>query len=337
VIRTAAGSILLGAVAKKSSATPARWLLLIHQIPPEPNYLRVKVSRRLARIGAVQFKSTVYALPQSETCHEDFLWVRRELIDSGGEATIFEASIIEGVSDAQLKGLFQEQRDQDYAAVEQALGELSKRVGRGRPETELRTQFEAELSRMERRLLEIQRVDFFEAERGRRVRARVQALHSRLSQGAAHPSGEVPTVDPRQYKKRSWVTRTGIKVDRIASAWLIRRFIDSQARFRFVDLASYRHTSKDLRFDMADGEFTHVRDLCTFEVLCERFQLEAVALRAIGEIVHDLDVKDARYNRPDNDGIASIIQGIVASRTADDERLEAGSALFDALYARFTP
>jgi hypothetical protein len=143
--------------------TPARWLLLIHQIPPEPNYLRVKVSRRLARIGAVQLKSTVYALPRSETCNEDFLWVRRELIDSGGEATIFEASLIEGLSDAELEALFREQRDQDYAAVEQELEELSKRIGRGRIERTVRTQAEAELSRSERRLLEIQRVDFFEA------------------------------------------------------------------------------------------------------------------------------------------------------------------------------
>jgi hypothetical protein len=323
-------------MAAKASA-PARWLLLIHQIPPEPNYLRVKVSRRLARIGAVQLKSTVYALPRSETCNEDFLWVRRELIDSGGEATIFEASLIEGLSDAELKALFREQRDQDYAAVEQELEELSKRIGRGRIEKTVRTQAEAELSRIERRLLEIQRVDFFEAERGRRVRARVQALHGRLSRVAARPSTEVAAVDPRQYKKRTWVTRTGIKVDRIASAWLIRRFIDAQARFRFVDLGKYKHAAKDLRFDMADGEFSHVRDLCTFEVLCERFQLEDAALRAIAEIVHDLDVKDARYGRPDNDGIASIIQGIVASHGSDDDRLQAGTALFDALYARFAP
>jgi hypothetical protein len=322
-------------VAKQSSATPARWLLLIHQIPPEPNYLRVKVSRRLARIGAVQLKSTVYALPQCETCHEDFLWVRRELIDSGGEATIFEASVVEGVGDTEIKALFREQRDQDYAGLEHELAELSKRLGRGRLKSNTRAQAEAELSRLQRRLLEVQRIDFFEAARGRRVRSQVEALHARLAQAPAPLASDPSTVDPRQYKKRIWVTRAGIKVDRIASAWLIRRFIDPQARFRFVDLAHYKQAPKDLRFDMADGEFTHVRDLCTFEVLCERFQLEDAGLRAIAEIVHDLDVKDARYGRPDNDGVASVIQGIVLGRAEDDERLAAGSALFDALHARF--
>jgi hypothetical protein len=324
-------------VAKQTSASPARWLLLIHQIPPEPNYLRVKVSRRLARIGAVQLKSTVYALPQSETCHEDFLWVRRELIDSGGEATIFEARVIEGQSDAEITALFREQRDQDYAAVEPELEELSKRIGRGRVEASKRSPIEAEVTRLERRVLEIQRIDFFEADRGRRVRARLQALHARLSQPTTPAPADTAAMDRRPYQKRTWVTRAGIKVDRIASAWLIRRFIDARARFRFVEMAKYKPGAKDLRFDMADGEFTHVRDLCTFEVLCERFQLEDSALRAIGEIVHDLDVKDARYNRPDNDGVASMIQGIVVSRSADEARLDAGSALLDALYARFSP
>jgi hypothetical protein len=334
--RADAGQYPSRAVAKKPSATPARWLLLIHQIPPEPNYLRVKISRRLARIGAVQLKSTVYALPQSDTCHEDFLWLRRELIDSGGEASIFEASVIEGLSDGELKALFRAQRDPDYASIEQELDELAKRIGQRRPESTVRAQAEAELARIERRLQDIQRIDFFDAERGQRVKARVQSLHLRLAQAAPlSPADGIAVIDPRKYKQRTWVTRTGIKVDRIASAWLIRRFIDPHARFRFVEIAKYAPAAKDLRFDMANGEFTHVRDLCTFEVLCERFRLEDPALRAIAEIVHDLDVKDARYGRPDNEGVASMVQGIVASRARDGERLTAGSTLFDALYARF--
>ena len=229
--------------------------------------------------------------------------------------------------------MFRAQRDEDYAALDNELAELTKTVGRGPPDKATRAQADSEFGRMKRRLLEIQRTDFFEAERGPRVQARLEALQARWGQAEPSPVTAPEPLDRKQYQQRVWVTRAGIKVDRIASAWLIRRFLDAEARFRFVDIGSYKHRGKELRFDMADGEFTHHEDLCTFEVLCQRFQLEHVGLRGLAEIVHDLDVKDARYRRADNEGVATLVQGLVAAHSKDDARLEAGMVVFDTLYA----
>ncbi|HET8541097.1 MAG TPA: chromate resistance protein ChrB domain-containing protein [Anaeromyxobacter sp.] len=129
------------------------------------------------------------------------------------------------------------------------------------------------------------------------------------------------------------MTRTGIKVDRMASAWLVRRFIDPEARFKFVPAKGYVPAEGELRFDMFEAEFTHEGDLCTFEVLVRRFGLADPALRAIGEIVHDIDLKDAKYGREEAAGIGRLVAGIAAAHAGDEARLERGAALFDDLYA----
>ncbi len=140
-------------------------------------------------------------------------------------------------------------------------------------------------------------------------------------------------LDRDAYRGRTWVTRTGIKVDRMASAWLIRRFIDPQARFKFVPAKGYEPGRRELRFDMFEAEFTHEGELCTFEVLVERFGLADPALREIAEIVHDIDLKDAKYGREEAAGIGRLVAGIAARHAADEERLERGAAVFEDLYA----
>jgi hypothetical protein len=140
-------------------------------------------------------------------------------------------------------------------------------------------------------------------------------------------------LDRAQYRGRTWVTRTGIKVDRMASAWLIRKFIDPEARFEFVPAKGYRPQEGELRFDMLEAEFTHEGELCTFEVLVQRFGLSDPALRAIAEIVHDIDLKDAKYGREEAPGIGQLVAGITAAQTEDEARLVSGAALFDDLYA----
>jgi hypothetical protein len=134
---------------------------------------------------------------------------------------------------------------------------------------------------------------------------------------------------------RTWVTRQGVYVDRIASAWLIRRFIDPEARFKFVPAKGYTPAPGELRFDMFEAEYTHRGDRCTFEVLLERAGLEDPALQAIAEIVHDIDLKDAKYGRDEAAGIASLITGIARAHPQDEERLAQGSAVFENLYASF--
>ena len=142
-----------------------------------------------------------------------------------------------------------------------------------------------------------------------------------------------PIVRREEYLGRTWVTRSGIKVDRMACAWLIRKFIDPRARFKFVPAKGYEPLTGEVRFDMFEAEFTHEGDLCTFEVLLDRFGLQEPALRAIAEIVHDIDVKDAKYGREDAAGVGQVVAGIAAAHADDEARLERGMALFDDLYA----
>ena len=133
----------------------------------------------------------------------------------------------------------------------------------------------------------------------------------------------------------TWVTRRGVGVDRIASAWLIRRFIDPQARFRFEAPEGYRPAPQERRFDMFDAEYTHEGESCTFETLVRRFGLSDPALRPLAEIVHDIDCKDAKFGRPEAAGIALVVDAIRQASADDSVRLERGAALFDDLYARF--
>ena len=140
------------------------------------------------------------------------------------------------------------------------------------------------------------------------------------------------TLRREEYRNRTWVTRSGVRVDRMASAWLIRKFIDPRARFKFVPAHGYQPQQGELRFDMFEGEFTHDGHLCTFEVLLDRFGLGDPALRVIAEIVHDIDVKDARYAREEAPGMARVVAGIAAAHADDEVRLERGAALFEDLY-----
>jgi hypothetical protein len=240
---------------------PAPWLLLIHQLPPKPDYLRVKVRRRLQRLGAAALKNTVYVLPNGDEALEDFTWLAREIADDGGSAMVCEAAFVEGITDEEIEAMLEAERGGDAAAA------------------------------------------------------------------AARRGGD--RVEPG----RTWVTRAGVHVDRIASAWLIRRFIDPAARFKFVPARGYAPAAGELRFDMFRAEYTHGDGLCTFQTLVARFGLDDPALAAVGEIVHDIDCKDDRYGRPEAAGVAGLVRGIVESHATDEARLERGAALFDDLHA----
>ncbi len=240
-----------------------RWLLFIHQLPPKPDYLRVKTRRRLRRIGAVAIKHTVYALPASDEAFEDLQWLRQEIEAEGGSVVIAEAEFVEGISDEELDAMLATERAQTANENE--------------------------------------------------------------------PRVATDKVKPG----RTWVTRTGVHVDRIASAWLIQRFIDNRARFKFVSARGHRPKSGELRFDMFEAEYTHVGEECTFQTLVRRFGLRDRALAAIGEIIHDIDCKDDRYHRPETAGVAGLIRGIVQTHDTDRARIERGSAALDDLYEYF--
>jgi len=310
-----------------------RWMLLIHQIPPTPAYLRVKVGRHLHRIGAVAIKNSVYALPRNDETQEDFQWVLREIVKGGGDASLVEARFIEGLSDEQVIGLFQAAREADYRELaDQTRAVAAAFPKRGSVPENRRAELAGLVARLRQRTTELTAIDFFGAP-GREV---VEGLLSGLEARMRTVEGSEPakaSLDVAQHRGRTWVTRTGIKVDRMASAWLIRKLLDPEARFKFVPAKGYQPEKGELRFDMFEAEFTHEGELCTFEVLVQRFGLKDPALRAIAEIVHDIDVKDAKYGREEAPGIGQIVAGIAAAHADDEARLARGTALFDDLYA----
>ena len=243
-----------------ASGATRQWLLLIHRLPPEPAYVRVKVRRRLQRLGAVPLKSSVYVLPETDENLEDFQWLANEIAADGGEATICSAALLSGVTDEELAAMF-------------------PRPTPSRPQ---------------------------------------------------QPSKET-TALPRG---AVWVTRQGVFIDRIASAWLIRRFIDPDADFRFVPAKGYRRRPDEIRFDMYQGEYTHVGDRCTFETLLAEFRLANPALRAIGEIVHDIDLKDGKFGREETPGVLAVMQGVALAMSDDTDRIARGALVLDGLYSQ---
>ncbi len=315
-------------MAKDRTAASPRWLLLIHQLPPTPGYLRVKIARRMQRIGAVAIKNTVYVLPAGESSLEDFQWTIREIRSDGGEANLFEARVIEGLSDGEIQDIFNSARDEDYASVVADAKDLLKLASRRKHDT---GELSAALQRLRKRTAEIQAIDFFGAAKGQVTAALLDQIAQRVAAAPAVP--DAPAAET--YRSRTWVTRIGVHVDRMASAWLIKRFIDTAAKFKFVPAKHHTPASGEVRFDMFDAEFTHEGDRCTFEVLLDRMRLDDQALRAIAEVVHDIDLKETKFDRPETSGIAVLVASIAIAHRDDQARIDRASEAFDDLYVYY--
>lgn len=315
--------------------TRERWLLLIHQIPPKPDYFRVKVWRRLQRLGAVAIKNSVYVLPRSDRATEDFQWVAQEITREGGDASVCEAGFVAGLSNDQIEALFKAARDADYAAIADEAKQIADALSaKTICDPDIRSRAEADIARVRRRLAETAALDFFDALGRQTAEGLVADLEARLkAAGATTAPANAPAAN--EFHGRTWVTRKGPHIDRIASAWLIRRFIDSGAKFKFVPARGYRPEREELRFDMFEAEFTHEGERCTFEMLIERFDLRDPRLRALAEIVHDIDLKDGKFGRTETPGVQRLIAGICAAHKEDEVRLARGAALFDDLHAAF--
>lgn len=324
-----------------ASEIPAgQWLLLIHSIPPKPDYFRVKIGRRLQRIGAAAIKNSVYVLPATEQAMEDFQWILREIVEGGGEASICRSAFVDGLTDGEIERLFHAARARDYEDITAEARTILKTLPSGRRlPPEQRAVAEDALSKLRRRFAAVGRIDFFGPPSRGGTREALDEIEARLRP----PAGEVPAparpLGQDHVRGCTWVTRQGIFVDRIASAWLIRRSIDPEARFKFVapqEQRGYRPKPAELRFDMFEAEYTHEGDRCTFETLLRRFGLDDPALAEIAEIVHDIDLKDSKFGREDAVGIERVLAGIAAASANDAARLERGAGLFDDLYALFT-
>jgi hypothetical protein len=310
------------------------WLLLIHQIPPKPSYFRVRMWRRLQQVGAIAVKQSVYALPKSEQSFEDFGWILKEITEGGGDASVCEARFVEGLTDEQLISLFQSARKGDYEKILQEGRTLQEKLRSELTKSaEAMTKLKSHLSRLKSKFDEIAAIDFFSAPERSAAEIMLADLQSQMT--GVPRSEAAAKISINELKDLRWVTRENVFVDRIASAWLIRRFVDPEAKFKFVASDAYSPRGKELRFDMYEGEYTHEGDCCTFEVMVYRLGITDRALIPIAEIVHALDLKDEKYHRPETAGLGVLLNGIVLAHPSDKERLDRGAGLFDALYEHF--
>jgi hypothetical protein len=323
----------------KAKSQDQEWILLIHQLPPRPTSLRVRIWRKLQKLGAVAVKNSVYVLPSSEKTHEDFQWLKQEIEAEGGEATVFRAGAVEGATDKEIIALFRQARDEEYAQVVAELGGLTgaireqKRGGHLSPGRI--THYETELDKLHKELERIVSTDFFNASKRAPAMAAYERCQKALRAGhekPAHANAQKgAVVNLASYQGRRWMTRHNLFIDRLAVIWLIKRFIDAKARFFFV--AEGETVEGAIGFDMYGGEFTHRGEDCTFETMIKHFDLnEDLGLRELAEMVHDIDLKDNKFNRSEAAGLSAVIRGLADSLKDDRKLAQQCEPIFDGLY-----
>jgi hypothetical protein len=300
------------------------WHLLIHQLPPRPLYVRARIRQRLEHAGAVALKNSVYVLPRRKGCLEEFRSIADEARVRGGEAYLCDADFDDPAVEKRLVAEFRAARQADYESLELALGQGASSASETGSDG-------VRLARARRTFERVRAIDYFEAPGRERVERLIASRNAVLRKGA--PARE---RDRAEWKGRIWATRRGLHIDRIASAWFIRRFLDARARFRFIDPKEPPRPG-ELRFDMPAADFTHEGDRCTFETLILRTGAGGHdrALAEIAEIVHDVDLKDGKFRRPEAPGLERLVTGMILSHPADPDRLERGLAMFDELYGSF--
>jgi hypothetical protein len=318
------------------TAAKREWILLVHLLPPKPTGLRVGVWRKLQRLGAVAVKNSVYVLPYGDKTHEDFQWLKQEIEADGGEATVFRASSVEGAADAQIVAAFRRARDAEYALVVSDLDRLA-RAARGtkdgRPSAQRPPERESELDRLHKEMGRIMAIDFFpSAGRSTAVTAYARCRKALAGRGMVTalpvPAG---TLDRERFQGRLWVTRQHVFIDRLATIWLIKRFIDRRPRFAFV--AEGESVTNGISFDMYGGEFSHHGEDCTFETMLKCFGLrDDRALGRLAEIVHDIDLKDSKFNCLEAVGLSAVVRGLCEGLDDDRRRVARCLPVFDGLY-----
>jgi hypothetical protein len=327
----------------KRKLSDQEWLLLIHQLPPKPTNLRVGTWRKLQKLGAVSIKNSVYALPFNEKTHEDFQWLKQEIEAAGGEATVFRAGAVEGASNDEIVASFRKARDEDYAKLTADLDGLTGAIReqkRGGHFSPIRLgKYESELDKLHAELHRIVSTDFFNAKGRIGAQSAYERCQKALRTSRSHDTTTEKNsitrgdaLDRSRYQGKRWVTRRNLHIDRLASAWLIRQFIDSRPRFYFV--ADGETVEGGITFDMFGAEFTHQGEDCTFETLIKRFGLDDDhALGQIAEIVHDIDLKDDKFNRLEAAGLNATVRGLSELLKDDRRLLQQCGVIFDGLYA----
>jgi hypothetical protein len=300
-----------------------RWLILLVSVPPRPSSLRVRVWRRLRALGAVALKSAAYLLPFSPEREEQLQWLSQDIQRHGGEATLLRVPRIENVSDEDIVRRFRAARDADYARLAERYRRLGK-GGRRRPE--------GELGRAARELARVIEIDFFEAPGRIEVERLRDVAEARTRKQEPSRRGESPPrLDLAALRGRAWATRPRPHVDRIASAWLIKRFLDPGAQFVFAQVDDLPPSATP--FDTPGAELGHQGEDCTFETLLRRSGLSDARLEAIAQIVHEADLRDGKYPREEARGLDLVLRGLLHAVKDDQEVLAQGLTIFDGLYA----
>lgn len=295
------------------------WLLLTFTLPAKRASKRVEVWRKLQRYGTVPLGNSGYLLPSGSSNEERFQWLATAIRKHGGDASVVRVESIDNMTPAQLRTRFCEARDREYQEI---IREVQRLLALPSGKTEGR------LGRLRVRFQEIVEVDFF----GSPMQGRVRELLERANlPRKAKPTSPRAKINPKDYKGRLWVTRPRPGVDRCASAWLIRKFIDAKAHFAFAP--EEKAPASAVPFDMFHGEgFSHLGDDCTFETLAKAFRLGDKRIAVMGEIVHDADLFDEKFGRKEGFGIDEVMKGWARQDVSDSELLERGMQLAEGLY-----
>jgi len=311
-----------------SDKTPGSWLFLLFNLPAKQSSDRVKVWRRLKKFGAIQLKTSTYVLPDEPVHYERFQWLAKEIVDTGGEATLVRVKDIEGMPHAAIVALFNEARARDYHELFEPLNLLIKdsKARKQSPET-----FSNQLHKLRQRFQEIQDIDYFKSSRGEDLRRHLQKAEA-LESPSMKPETKVQ-LRAEDYRGKTWITRPRPEIDRVGSAWLIRRFIDPSAKFVFANTPT--ESPNAIPYDMFEVEFSHHGDHCTFETLIQRFGIRDRAVLRLAELIHDADVEDDKFRRVEGFGVEQIFKGWAKQGLADQDILSKGFECFDALYAQF--
>lgn len=303
-------------------ASNRSWLLLLFSLPATHKTARVSIWRKLQKSGAIQIKTSTYLLPDTPAQYELFQWLAKQVTDYGGDSTLIRAQQIEGLSDARIVGLFNAARDGDYAA----LGESARKLAAPRAAKRDKA-FSDELEKLRKTFRAIREIDFFDAPKAHVIESQIDRLES----ATQSKTPVAVRLQITMFQGKTWVTRPRPEIDRVACAWLIRGFIDPKATFKFSTQAD--PIAGGIPFDYAHGEFSHHGEDCTFETLLKRFGIADKALRVIGEMVHDADLEDEKFHRPECIGLDRILKGWAKRGMPDEEILLRGGNCFDGLYA----
>ncbi len=325
---------------RKSAVKESGWLLFFYSAPSKPVSNRMKIWRKLIGAGAVQMKGAVYILPFSDDNYEFFQWLVSEVAGMKGDAAFVRIEKMDSMKDEEIIALFNRQREESYKIIGKAVEDIERRLNSIRKGANARNikGLSGQFNKLLKEFDEIKRIDFFSSREGGALSGRMKHVQTEIKDlsGVETEKGSPATVIRKavdDYQGKVWITRKRPFIDRMASAWLIKRFIDKNAAFDFVDEKDQETIGKGhVTFDIRGGEFTHVGDMCTFEVLVRVFGLKDKALKKIAEIVHDLDMKDEKYNSAEAKGLEDILSGIRKTAKDDMEALERGMVVFEMLY-----